>query len=148
MFELWILWSSNFTNLLFLLLSEDTLRSGRILSVFVAGDKLPARVLSTFNFTCRGLTGDGVAKSRGTCGGGTSSDTFPANPRGIGREDGRVTWLETRGLSGMIHVGKELFPGFQLSPILSFYLMILNPEHLCGGSSRVILCHCILTTKM
>ena len=138
MLELWILWSSNFTNLLFLLLSEDTLRSGRILSELVAGERLPARV-STFIFTCRGRTGDGVARSRGTWGGGTSSDTFPANPRGIGNEDGRVTWLETRGLSGMIHVSDP-----------SVSRLVIGQEsvehHYGGEGSGVNLCHLTLTT--
>ena len=104
------MWSSSFTNLEFLFLSEDTLRSEIILSeLLMAGDKLPARVLlSTCSLltACLGLTGEGVAKSRGTLGGGTSSDTFPASPppRGSGRDEGRVTWLElTRGLSGMSH---------------------------------------------
>ena len=113
MLELWILWSSSFTNLLFLppTLSPDNFLVSVaavvviLLSVVIAGDKLPARVLLSDTwrdlFTCRGLTGEGVASSRGTLGGGTISATFPARPlpRGIGSEDGRVILLElTRGL--------------------------------------------------
>ena len=109
-----MLWSSSFTNLLFLLLtlSPDNFLVSAIvvifLSVVIAGDRLPARVLLSDTcrdlFTCLGLTGEGVASSRGTWGGGTISATLPARPlpRGIGSEDGRVMLLElTRGLSGI-----------------------------------------------
>ena len=111
-----MLWSSSFTNLLFLppTLSPDNFlvsAAVMLLSVVIAGDRLPARVLLSDTwrdlFTCRGLTGEGVASSRGTLGGGTISATLPARPlpRGIGSEDGRVMLLElTRGLSGITDV--------------------------------------------
>ena len=113
-----MLWSRSLTNLLFLVLSDSFLCSAPALesTVVMAGDRLPALVswLSLTPGACLGLTGEGVARSRGTRGGGTSSDTCPARhepePRGSGREEGRVreVWL-TRGLSGI--TGKaEIIP--------------------------------------
>ena len=114
-----MLWSRSLTNLLFLVLSDSFLCSAPALesTVVMAGDRLPALV-SWLSLTpgaqCLGLTGEGVPRSRGTRGGGTSSDTCPARhepaPRGSGREEGRVreVWL-TRGLSGI--TGKlEIIP--------------------------------------
>ena len=107
-----MLWSRSLTNLLFLALSDSFLCSAPALesTVVMAGDRLPALVSWVTPLApgtaCLGLTGLGVARSRGTRGGGTSSDTWPARhvptPRGRGREEGRArdVWL-TRGLSGI-----------------------------------------------
>ena len=110
-----MLWSRSLTNLLFLVLSESFLCSAPALesTVVMAGDRLPALAAGPVSWlgpgapvTCLGLTGEGVARSRGTRGGGTSSDTCPARhepgPRGRGREEGRVREAGlTRGLSGI-----------------------------------------------
>ena len=100
--ELWIFWSRSFTNLELFVLSE-TFRSGTILSEteVTAGDRLPARTAalspcSLAEAACLGRTGEGVARSRGTCGGGITSER-----RGSGSEEGRAATV-TRGLSGIV----------------------------------------------
>ena len=84
---------------------SETFRSGTILSEteVTAGDRLPARTaaLSTCSLAaaaaaCLGRTGEGVARSRGTCGGGITSER-----RGSGSEEGRAATV-TRGLSGIV----------------------------------------------
>ena len=90
-----MLWSRSFTNLLFFSFSFLSLMKE---SECMAGERLPA-LLACVRW--RGLTGEGVAKSLGTAGGGTSSTTCTAR-RGRGKEEGRGMLLELeRGLSGM-----------------------------------------------
>ena len=75
-----------------------------ILSEWTAGERLPPLVSAwPLLAGCLGLTGEGVARSLGTAGGGTTSTTWPAS-RGRGREEGRATLvelLELRGITGL-----------------------------------------------
>ena len=90
-----MLWSRSFTNLLFFSFS---FLSRIKLSECIAGERLPALVTW---LRCLGLTGEGVARSLGTAGGGTTSTTCTAS-RGRGREEGRGMLLElVLGLSGI-----------------------------------------------
>ena len=99
-----MLWSRSLTNLLFFSFSVLFII---ILSEWTAGERLPPRVSACILLAgCLGLTGEGVARSLGTAGGGTTSTTCPARsrltPRGSGREEGRGTvWVLSLGLSGI-----------------------------------------------
>ena len=97
-----MLWSRSLTNLLFFSFSVLFII---ILSEWTAGDRLPPRVSGWILLAgCLGLTGEGVARSLGTAGGGTTSTTCPARsagltaPRGRGSEEGRGA-LVVRGIS-------------------------------------------------
>ena len=80
-----MLWSRSLTNLLFFSFSVLFMI---ILSEWTAGERLPPRVSAwPLLAGCLGLTGEGVARSLGTAGGGTTSTTWPAS-RGRGREEG------------------------------------------------------------
>ena len=88
-----MLWSRSLTNLLFFSFS---VLFTIILSEWTKGERLPPRVSAWILVAgCLGLTGEGVARSLGTAGGGTTSTTCPARgrarPRGSGREEGRGT---------------------------------------------------------
>ena len=102
-----MLWSRSLTNLLFFSFSVLFMI---ILSEWTAGERLPPLVSACILLAgCLGLTGEGVARSLGTAGGGTTSTTCPARsrltPRGSGREEGRGTvWgpgLGLRGITGL-----------------------------------------------
>ena len=99
-----MLWSRSLTNLLFFSFSVLFMI---ILSEWTAGERLPPLVSACILLAgCLGLTGEGVARSLGTAGGGTTSTTCPARsrltPRGSGREEGRGTVMVLGlGLSGI-----------------------------------------------
>ena len=94
-----MLWSRSLTNLLFFSFSVLFMI---ILSEWTAGERLPPLVSASILLAdCLGLTGEGVARSLGTAGGGTSSTTWRARA-GSGREEGRAKlWLLGLGLSGI-----------------------------------------------
>ena len=98
-----MLWSRSLTNLLFFSFS---FLFRIILSEWTAGERLPPRVSAWILLAdCLGLTGEGVARSLGTAGGGTTSTTCPARsrlrPRGSGSEEGRGTVVVVLGLRGL-----------------------------------------------
>ena len=86
-----MLWSRSLTNLLFFSFSFLSLRR---VSECMAGERLPALEERP---RWRGLTGEGVERSAGTAGGGTTSTTWTASLE-TGREEGRGMFL---GLSGI-----------------------------------------------
>ena len=87
MLELWMLWSRSLTNLLFFSFSFLSLRA---VWECMAGERLPALEGRP---RCLGLTGEGVERSGGTAGGGTTSTTW------TGREEGRGMFLGLTGIT-------------------------------------------------